>query len=114
MEIETLGNRSMRAPWSKGSAVRPGGLRRVIARLHYMDRRCRSDFQRLLYRLGRLTRSRIVSSPHSTGEKLRLRCRAAKLQLTRCRPALSLRMAEFDAGTLHIQQRANQFFPVPP
>src|SRR5436190_20455948 len=100
-------------PWSKLERSRPAGLRRAIAVPRCIDRRRRSDFQRLLYRLGRLTRSRIASRLHSTDEKLLPRCQAAELQLTRCRPALNLRMAEFDAGTIHIQQRAHQFFPVP-
>src|ERR1700752_2721471 len=60
----------------------------------------RDGFQRLLYRRGRLTRSRIASPVHSTGEKLPPHCLAAELQLVRCRPALYLRMAEFDPGTI--------------
>src|SRR5439155_19118672 len=100
-------------PWSELERSRPAGLRRAIALPRCIDRRCRSDFQRLPYRLGRLTRSRIASRLRARDEKLRPGCRAAEPQLTRCRPALNLRLAEFDAGTIHIQQRANQFFPVP-
>ena len=78
---------------------------------HCIDRRALSDCQRLLCRPGRLTRSRIASRLHSTSEKLRPYRRTATLQLTRCRPALHLRMAEFDGGTIHIQQRAINSFP---
>src|ERR1700704_3238821 len=99
--------------WPKTKRSRLVGLPRAIAPPRCIDRKCRSDFQRLLCRPGRLTRSRIAARRHSTDEKLRPRCRTTKLQLTRCRPALNLRMAEFDAGTIHTQQRGNQFFPVP-
>src|SRR5437870_10782866 len=99
--------------WPKTKRFRLVSLPRAIAPPRCIDRRCRSDFQRLPYRLGRLTRSRIASRLRARDEKLRPGCRAAEPQLTRCRPALNLRLAEFDAGTIHIQQRANQFFPVP-
>src|SRR4029079_17198528 len=99
--------------WSKPKLSRLVGLRGAIASLRCIDRRSRSDFQRLPYRPGQLLRSRIVSSPRGIDEKLRPRQRAAELQSTRCTPALNLRMAEFDAGTFHIQQRVHQLFPVP-
>src|SRR5215216_7461254 len=98
--------------WPKTKRFRLASWQRAIPPPRCIGRRCRSDFQRLPYPPGRLTRSRIASFLHSTDEKVRPHCLAAELQLTRCRPALYLRMAEFDAGTIHIQQRANQFFPV--
>src|ERR1051325_420886 len=99
--------------WPKTKRFRLVSKLCAIALPRRIARRCRGDFQRLLYRPGRLTRSRIASRLHLTGEKVRPCCRAAELQLTHCKPALSLQMAEFDAGTIHIQQRAHQFFPVP-
>src|SRR6185295_5957646 len=84
-------------------------LPRAIAPPRCIDRRCRGDFQRLLYPPGRLTRLCIASRLHSTNEKVRPCCRTAELQLTRYKPARNLRMAEFDPGTMNIEQRANQF-----